>query len=116
MDDDDPWRWHLWSASYRTIYDSRQGVQLSQSSRSSPDEGEGQGATLARIAHCPPPTRSVHDAGRSGDAMKFAIRMLVGAVCAISAVAHADESIGAADASWLERRAHATWSERKICE
>jgi hypothetical protein len=48
--------------------------------------------------------------------MKFAIRMLVGAVCAISAVAHADESIGAADASWLERRAHATCSERKICE
>ena len=48
--------------------------------------------------------------------MKFAIRMLVGAACVVSAVAHAGESIGVADASRFERRAHAAWSERNICE
>ena len=48
--------------------------------------------------------------------MKFAIRMLVGAVCAVSALAHASESVVAVDASRLERRAYAAWSERKICE
>jgi hypothetical protein len=48
--------------------------------------------------------------------MKCAIRMLVGAACAVSAIAHASEPVGAADASRLERRAHAAWSERKICE
>jgi hypothetical protein len=53
---------------------------------------------------------------RLGDEMKFAIRMLVGAVCAVSAIAHASEPVGAADVSQLERRAHAAWSERKICE
>jgi hypothetical protein len=51
-----------------------------------------------------------------GDEMKFAIRMLVGAVCAVSALAHASESVVAVDASRLERRAYAAWSERKICE
>lgn len=48
--------------------------------------------------------------------MKFAIRMLVGAACAVSAIAHAGEPIGAADASRLERHAHSEWSERRICE
>ena len=48
--------------------------------------------------------------------MKFAIRMLVGAACAVSAVAHASEPIGELDASRLERRAHLAWSERRICE
>ena len=51
-----------------------------------------------------------------GDEMKFAIRMLVGAACAVSAIAHASDPIGAAGASRLERRAHSAWSERKICE
>ena len=48
--------------------------------------------------------------------MKFAIRMLVGAACAVSALAHASEPVVAVDASRLERRAYAAWSERKICE
>lgn len=48
--------------------------------------------------------------------MKFAIRMLVGAACAVSAFAHASEPTGEADASRLERRAHFAWSERRICE
>jgi hypothetical protein len=42
--------------------------------------------------------------------------MLVGAACAVSAIAHASEPIAAADASRLERHAHSAWSERKICE
>lgn len=48
--------------------------------------------------------------------MKFAIRMLVGIACAVSAIAHASEPIGESDASRLERRAHFAWSERRICE
>ena len=48
--------------------------------------------------------------------MKFAIRMLVGAACAVSAIAHAGEPIAEADASRLERRVHLAWSERRICE
>lgn len=48
--------------------------------------------------------------------MKFAIRMLVGTACAVSAIAHASEPIGESDASRLERRAHFAWSERRICE
>ena len=48
--------------------------------------------------------------------MKFAIRMLVSAACAVSAIAHASEPIGDLDASRLERRAHFAWSERRICE
>jgi hypothetical protein len=51
-----------------------------------------------------------------GDEMKFAIRMLVGAACAVSAIAHAGESIADLDASRLERRAYFAWSERRICE
>jgi hypothetical protein len=52
----------------------------------------------------------------TGDEMKLAIRMLVGAACAVAAVAHAGEPIGELDASRLERRAHSAWSERRICE
>jgi hypothetical protein len=48
--------------------------------------------------------------------MKFAIRMLVGAACAVSALAHASEPIGELNTSRLERRAHLAWSERRICE
>jgi len=48
--------------------------------------------------------------------MKFAIRMLVGAACAVATIAHASEPIGELDASRLERRAHFAWSERRICE
>ena len=48
--------------------------------------------------------------------MKFGIRMLVGAACAVSAIANASDPIGAADTSRLVRRADAVWSERKICE
>jgi hypothetical protein len=48
--------------------------------------------------------------------MKFAIRVLIGAACAVSAIANASDPIGAADTSRLDRRAHAEWSERKICE
>lgn len=48
--------------------------------------------------------------------MKFAIRMLVGAACAVSAIAHASEPIGESDASRLERRVHFAWSEQRICE
>ena len=48
--------------------------------------------------------------------MKFAIRMLVGAACAVSAIAHASEPIAESDASRLERRVHLAWSERRICE
>ena len=48
--------------------------------------------------------------------MKLAIRMLVGAACAVSALAHASEPIAESDASRLERRVHLAWSERRICE
>ena len=48
--------------------------------------------------------------------MKFAIRVLVGAACAVSAIAHASEPIAESDASRLERRVHLAWSERRICE
>jgi hypothetical protein len=48
--------------------------------------------------------------------MKLAIRMLVGAACAVSAFAHASEPIAESDASRLERRVHLAWSERRICE
>lgn len=42
--------------------------------------------------------------------------MLVGAACAVSAIAHASEPTGESDASRLERRVHFAWSERRICE
>jgi hypothetical protein len=48
--------------------------------------------------------------------MKLAIRMLVGAACAVSAIAHASEAIGELDTSRIERRAYSAWSERRICE
>ena len=48
--------------------------------------------------------------------MKLAIRMLVGAACAVSALAHASEPSAESDASRLERRVHLAWPERRICE
>jgi hypothetical protein len=48
--------------------------------------------------------------------MKFATRLLVGAACAVSAVAYASEPIVELDTSRLERRAHFAWPERRICE
>jgi hypothetical protein len=48
--------------------------------------------------------------------MKFVIRILVGAACAVSALAHAGEPVVDSDASRLERRVHIAWSERRICE
>lgn len=48
--------------------------------------------------------------------MKLAIRILVGAACAVSAFAQASEPAGELDTSRLERRALFGWSERRICE
>jgi hypothetical protein len=42
--------------------------------------------------------------------------MLVGAACAVSALAHASEPPGDSDASRLERHVRIAWSERRICE
>jgi hypothetical protein len=48
--------------------------------------------------------------------MKFAIRLLVGAACAVSGLAQASDSLREPDASRLERRVHLAWSERRVCE
>jgi len=48
--------------------------------------------------------------------MKFVLRTLVGAACAVSVMAHASAPVSESDASRLERRAHLAWSERRICE
>lgn len=48
--------------------------------------------------------------------MNFAIRMLIGAACAVSAVAHASEPAGNLDASRLNRPVHSAWTQRRICE
>jgi Protein of unknown function (DUF3574) len=53
---------------------------------------------------------------RQDRSMKHAIRILVAAACAFSAVAHASEPVSELDASRFERRAFFGWSDRRICE
>ena len=48
--------------------------------------------------------------------MNFAIRIVVGAACAVSAIAHASEWGGERDASRSERYAHVASSEQRVCE
>jgi hypothetical protein len=48
--------------------------------------------------------------------MKFVIQTLLGATCAVAAIAQASEPIHEIDAARREQRTYFAWSERRICE
>jgi Protein of unknown function (DUF3574) len=48
--------------------------------------------------------------------MNFAIRILVGAACAVSAIAHASDPVGEREANRSERYAYVASSEQRVCE
>lgn len=48
--------------------------------------------------------------------MNLAIRVLIGAACAVSAIAHASEPMRERDANRSERYTHVASSEQRVCE